>query len=161
MTRAVLYPGDCLATLRTLPAGVARCCVTSPPYFGLRDYGVPGQIGLESSPTEFVARLVEVFREVRRVLADDGTLWLNLGDSYVSAPQGPDLSSCGLDGTRRNMAESRRLAGSFRRDRREVGGTKHRRGGDLPAKNLLGIPWRVAFALQEDGWFLRSDIIWH
>ena len=162
MSRAVIHAGDCLAALCRLPDGVARCCVTSPPYFGLRDYGMEGQLGLEDSPAAYVARLVEVFREVRRVLAEDGTLWLNLGDSYVSAPQGPDLSSVGLEGSRHNQRESRRVAGSFRRDRAEVGMVKHRRDvGGLKPKNLLGIPWRVAFALQEDGWFLRSDIIWH
>jgi site-specific DNA-methyltransferase (adenine-specific) len=103
--------GDARAKLRTLPAESVDCCVTSPPYFGLRDYGVAGQIGLEKTPDAFVASLVEVFREVRRVLKPEGTCWLNLGDSYA-------------------------------------------------AKSLVGIPWRVAFALQADGWYLRSDIIW-
>ncbi len=118
---ASLYLGDCLAVLRALPDGAARCCVTSPPYWGLRDYGVAGQLGIESTPAEYVARMVEVFAEVRRVLAEDGTLWLNLGDSYTSGGH--------TDG--------------------------------LGPKQLVGIPWRVAFALQADGWYLRSDIIWH
>jgi DNA modification methylase len=105
--------GDCIESMRGLPDQSVHTCVTSPPYFGLRDYGMPGQIGLEDTPEAFVARLVDVFREVRRVLRDDGTLWLNLGDSFAKD------------------------------------------------KNILGIPWRVAFALQANGWYLRQDIIWH
>lgn len=105
--------GDCLDLLRQMPDTSAHCCITSPPYYFLRDYGVDGQIGLEESPVEFVARLVEVFREVRRVLRDDGTCWVNMGDSYR------------LD------------------------------------KQLTGMPWRLALALQDDGWYLRQDIIWH
>lgn len=111
MTLTILV-GDCVASMRTLDAGSVHCAVTSPPYWGLRDYGHEGQIGLERTPDAYVARMVEVFREVRRVLRDDGTLWLNLGDTIV-------------------------------------------------AKQLQGIPWRVAFALQADGWYLRSEIIWH
>jgi len=141
--------GDCLGLLREMPAGSVRCCVTSPPYWGLRDYGHGGQIGLEPTPEEYVARLVEVFREVRRVLADDGTLWLNLGDSYVGtsgAGTRVDHTNTGGAGTRSTSA---RPAGM-------------RPGADNPlkAKDLVGIPWRVAFALQADGWYLRSDIIW-
>jgi DNA modification methylase len=141
--------GDCLEVLRTIPDGSARMCVTSPPYYGLRDYGADGQIGLEATPDAFIAKMVEVFREVRRVLADDGTLWLNLGDSYAATgksgggDQGKRWEECGAD-------------------------TSGPRGGKWsPApdgykpKDLLGIPWRVAFALQADGWYLRSDIIWH
>jgi DNA modification methylase len=105
--------GDCRAMLATLPAESVQTCVTSPPYWGLRDYGHAGQLGLEKTPEEYVARMVEVFREVRRVLRPDGTLWLNLGDTY---------------------------------------------GAD---KQLSGIPWRVAFALQSDGWVLRCDVVWH
>jgi DNA modification methylase len=108
-----IIQGDCIEGLRTLPDASVHCCVTSPPYWGLRDYGHDGQIGLEATPEAYVARMVEVFREVRRVLRDDGTLWLNLGDTYGSG------------------------------------------------KQLKGIPWRVAFALQADGWWLRQDIIWH
>ena len=110
--RNEIYSGDVIETLRSLPEGFIHTCVTSPPYWGLRDYGVPGQIGLEPTPEEYVEKMVLVFREVWRVLRDDGTLWLNLGDSYG------------------------------------------------PGKQLMGIPWRVAFALQNDGWVLRSDIIW-
>lgn len=139
-----LYHGDAREVLAGMPEQSVDCIVTSPPYFGLRDYGVDGQIGAEISPAEFVAALVAVFREARRVLADDGTLWLNLGDSYQS--------SGGMEGVGPNAK-----VGSAKRQ--AVGRTRPRSG--LPAKNLLGIPWRVAFALQEDGWILRNDIIWH
>lgn len=119
-----------------------QTCVTSPPYFGLRDYGVDGQIGLEQTPDAYVAQLVAVFREVWRVLRDDGTLWLNLGDSYASA------WSCNRRSTIGNEAPAY--------DERV-----NRLSGGLKEKDLIGIPWRVAFALQADGWYLRSDIIWH
>lgn len=109
----LVLTGDCRTSMRCLPSQSVNCCVTSPPYFGLRDYGVDGQIGLEQTPGEFVAELVDVFREVRRVLRDDGTLWVNIGDSYGKG------------------------------------------------KQLLGVPWRLALALQGDGWVLRQDIIWH
>lgn len=117
--------GEALAMLRTLRTRSVQMCVTSPPYWGLRNYGVEGQLGLESTPEAYVVRLVEIFREVRRVLKDDGTLWLNLGDCY-----------CGS------------------------GGVNSRTGLGLKPKDLCGIPWHVAFALQADGWYLRSDIIW-
>jgi len=133
---------DVIDGLRSLPDQSVQCCVTSPPYWGLRDYGVEGQIGLEPSPEEYVARLVEVFREVRRVLRDDGTLWLNLGDSYNgSGGAGGDYGPKGLK------------AGQPKYPGRHI--------QSLKPKDLVGIPWRVAFALQEDGWYLRSDIIWH
>lgn len=138
-----LYHGDAVATLAEMESGSVDCIVTSPPYFALRDYGVDGQIGAEPSPQEFVAALVDVFREARRVLADDGTLWVNLGDSYQS--------SGGMEGVGPNAK-----VGSTKRQ--ATGRTRPRSG--LPAKNLLGIPWRVAFALQDDGWILRNDIIW-
>lgn len=138
-----LYHGDAATVLASLPDGSADCIVTSPPYLGLRDYGIAGQIGAEPSPAEYVTALMEVFRETRRVLADDGTLWVNLGDSYVhkkaSGPQGRD----GERATRTFTADG---AGGW---------------SGLPDKNLLGIPWRAAFALQDDGWILRNDIIWH
>ena len=134
--------GDAVAMLRTLNDGTVNTCVTSPPYFGLRDYGVAGQIGLEPTPDQYVSKMVEVFREVRRVLRDDGTLWLNLGDSYGST--GGNIYEC---------SGTPELAN---------GGINFvRPGGDQRPKNLLGIPWRVAFALQADGWYLRQDIIWH
>jgi DNA modification methylase len=133
--------------------------VTSPPYFGLRDYGHVGQIGLEDTPAAFVAQMVEVFREVRRVLRDDGTLWLNLGDSYASSPPGNTTkgvsSKSGLNGV--NGA-----SGKYR-ETLEAGHATKRDTSRLPGlkpKDLIGIPWRVAFALQADGWYLRQDIIW-
>lgn len=138
-----LYQGDAADVLSQLEAGSVDCIVTSPPYFGLRDYGVDGQLGAEDTPSAFVERLVGVFRESRRVLADGGTLWLNLGDSYQS--------SGGMEGVGPNAQ-----VGSTRRQ--ATGRTRPRSG--LPPKNLIGIPWRVAFALQDDGWVLRNDIIW-
>jgi DNA modification methylase len=137
--------GDVRERLRDLPDGSVQTCVTSPPYWGLRDYGVAGQIGLEGTPEAFVAALVSVFREVRRVLADDGTVWLNLGDSYSSqgGPE-PAQTKWQVDGASatQNAGQSRKVANG------------------LKPKDLCGIPWRVAFALQADGWYLRSDIIW-
>ena len=118
-----ILQGDALCALKTLTSCSAHCCVTSPPYFGLRDYGVPGQLGLERSPAEYIQSMVSVFMEVYRVLRNDGTLWLNIGDSY---------------------------AGS---------GKRYKEAG-LKEKDLIGIPWRVAFALQKAGWYLRQDIIW-
>jgi DNA modification methylase len=152
------HVGDCRALLPAMAAaGVrAQTCVTSPPYFGLRDYGVAGQIGLEASPDEYVEGLVNVFRLVREVLADDGTLWLNLGDSYSGHASGAPQSRVGERSTLRGNGHTGggpKLK-SVPRPRRGVGpGTK--------SKDLLGIPWRVAFALQADGWWLRSDVVWH
>ena len=138
--------GDCLAALQNMPDCSVNCCITSPPYYGLRDYGVDGQIGLEDSPDAYVARLVEVFREVRRTLTDDGTLWLNIGDSYNAHPgQRKTTDAAG------NKQKS--LRGSTAAPLRSVDGLK--------PKDLIGIPWMLAFALRADGWFLRSDIIWH
>lgn len=191
---ATLLTGDAATVLRTLPDGVVRCCVTSPPYWGLRDYGtaqweggdagcshttvrrghgdekqspsagtsrdpirgggcrcgahrIDAQLGLERTPEEYVAGMVAVFREVRRVLADDGTLWLNLGDSYNAA---------GRDG------HGTRIGAKQGTNRASANGSDHNRPSDdaLKPKDLVGIPWRVAFALQADGWYLRSDIIW-
>jgi DNA modification methylase len=123
MTHPRILTGDALETLRTLPAESVHCVVTSPPYYGLRDYGVAGQIGLEPTPEAYVLRLLKVFREVRRVLRGDGTVWLNLGDCYAHLSRRSDHAA-------------------------------------LKSKDLIGIPWRMALALQADGWFLRSDIIW-
>ena len=139
--------GDCLEVLRGLPDGVVQTCVTSPPYYGLRDYGCAGQIGLEATPDAYVARLIDVFREVRRVLRDDGTLWLNLGDSY-KVHNGNRGASQGISGII-NDAVPALPSGS--------GLTVK----DCKPKDLLGIPWMVAFALRADGWWLRQDIIWH
>jgi site-specific DNA-methyltransferase (cytosine-N4-specific) len=151
-----LWHGDSLAVLREMPDASVDCCVTSPPYFGLRDYGVEGQYGLEASPAEYVETMRSVFAEVRRVLADDGTLWLNLGDSYVSKPPGNVRGvsdATGLHGGRTSDAYRDNLAAGHGT---KVDTTKF----GLPEKNLIGIPWRTAFALQDDGWILRSDIIW-
>lgn len=143
---SVLY-GDCRKTLRTLPKGIARCCVTSPPYWGLRDYGHADQLGQEDTPEEYVEALVAVFREVRRLLTSDGTLWLNLGDSYAAA-------SGGAQGKNSHFAGRAAARGGVRITK------KSKVVGDLKPKDLVGIPWMVAFALRSDGWFLRSDIIW-
>ncbi|MFC4727107.1 DNA-methyltransferase [Coralloluteibacterium thermophilus] len=182
----MIHVGNCLDILPTLEAESVQTCITSPPYFGLRDYGVDGQLGLEATPAEFVSAMVAVFREVRRVLRDDGTLWLNLGDSYAGSGRG-GMSGGGastLQGGRDSQAQAPRSD-------REVSSAQRMhcpavRGSRLPAglhesqrqagaigrawvpppaglkqKDLIGIPWRVAFALQEDGWYLRQDIIWH
>jgi DNA modification methylase len=143
--------GDCRSLLRAMPEASAHCCVTSPPYFGLRDYGVAGQIGLEPTPDAFVAEMVAVFREVRRVLRDDGTLWLNLGDSYAGTGKtggGAQGARTGADGAGAGSPNGK-------------GTWWSPRGTGLKVKDLIGIPWRVAFALQADGWWLRSSIIWH
>lgn len=150
--------GDCLDTLKTLPEQSVHTCVTSPPYFGLRDYGVDGQIGLEPTPDEFVQALVEVFREVRRVLRDDGTVWLNLGDSY-SAGNGSRSSQPQTNITSVNGVPVRMARGATPSDARANLSTTF--AGMPKPKDLIGIPWRVAFALQADGWYLRQDIIWH
>lgn len=149
-----VYQGDCLVVLSGLPAVSVNCCVTSPPYWGLRDYGHGAQIGLESTPEEYVAKMVAVFREVRRVLRDDGTLWLNIGDSYNNY---------------RPMSKNDDRAHSFGGDRNverglpdnNIGTKRGTKQAGLKEKDLVGIPWRVAFALQADGWYLRQDLIWH
>jgi len=160
MTITILT-GCCIPLLQTLPDQSIHTCVTSPPYWGLRDYGVAGQLGLEQSPAEYVAQMVAVFREVRRVLRDDGTLWLNLGDSYATrggANQTPQMGDIFLRRERGKsvISRSKRLP---RGDGRWGGGNSPAVGSVKP-KDLIGIPWRVAFALQDDGWYLRSDIIW-
>ncbi|WP_195173509.1 DNA methyltransferase [Mycobacteroides abscessus] len=140
-----LHHGDALDVAKALPDGSADCIVTSPPYFGLRDYGEPGQYGLEDSPAEYVENMRALFAELRRVLADDGTLWLNLGDSYYSGRGNPGPNA----DDRKNVTR----CGWVRPvDRTGQGWAK--------PKDLLGIPWRVAFALQDDGWTLRNDVIW-
>ena len=147
-----LYHGDCLSVLREMPAQSVNCCVTSPPYFGLRDYGSDGQYGLEDSPAAYVETMRLVFSEVHRVLEDDGTLWLNLGDSYANGGgSGPPSAASTLwgNGHRGGGAKLRSPAMST-----------PRRADGVPSKNLLGIPWRVAFALQDAGWILRQEIIW-
>jgi DNA modification methylase len=138
--------GDALAKLAELPAASVHCCVTSPPYFGLRDYGCEGQIGLEATPDAYVAELVAVFREVRRVLRDDGTLWLNIGDSYASGGGNTAMTGGKSD-------PARGLAMGF-------GSLKRGIPIGLKPKDIIGIPWMLAFALRADGWYLRQDIIW-
>ena len=157
-----LYRGDALEVLTTLPGDSIDCCITSPPYFGLRDYGEPGQYGLESTPAEYVETMRSLFAEVRRVLADDGTLWLNLGDSYAqtSTASGVAAESKTL-GIRADGTDSLGDPGRIRAQARQRMGTTRRLQPDVGPKNLLGIPWRVAFALQGDGWILRNAIIWH
>lgn len=210
----MIHNGDALSVLRTLPDASANCCITSPPYYGLRDYGLPaliwddpggcehiwldesiktevgrgnwaqatngrgevqgdiaefrepiratavrgscsicgawrGSLGLEPNPTLFVEHIVQVFREVRRVLRDDGTLWLNLGDSYNNAP-----------GQRKQGVERNDVAGWKQQTNTGCLTIGSRNVANLKPKDLIGIPWRVAFALQADGWWLRSDIIW-
>jgi site-specific DNA-methyltransferase (adenine-specific) len=143
--------GDCIDMMRTLPDKSVNTCVTSPPYFGLRDYGVEGQIGLEETPAAFIARLVEVFREVRRVLRDDGTAWVNMGDSYAGSwgAHGRDDMGVGV-----STISQRQVMASQRKGK----ATTH---AEYKPKDLMGMPWRLAFALQDDGWYLRQDIIWH
>lgn len=136
-----IIQGDCIETLKNLPDGIVNTCVTSPPYFGLRDYGHEGQIGLEETPEAYVQKLVDLFREVKRVLKDDGTLWLNLGDSYNGAKRG---------NTEVNKNPNA-VSDTF--EKKLWKGAK--------PKDLIGIPWMVAFALRADGWYLRQDIIWH
>lgn len=140
--------GDAIEAMRTLSAENVHCVVTSPPYWGLRDYGAAGQIGLEQSPEDYVSRLVAVFSEVRRVLRGDGVLWLNLGDSYAAGGKGGGGSF---------MAERRDAAWQHRS---EINGWRSAPEG-YKAKDLVGIPWMVAFALRADGWYLRSETIWH
>jgi DNA modification methylase len=167
-----LIQGDALTILKTLPDKYINCCVTSPPYWNLRDYeilpsewaevtyspmaGLPrirvpkwtGCLGLEPTPEMFVGHIVEIFREVRRVLRDDGTLWLNFGDCYTPSAPGTMGDNIHIDGTKEATKRARKIM----RPQIPEG---------LKPKNLVGIPWRVAFALQADGWYLRSDIIWH
>ena len=143
--------GDCIESMRTLQDQSIHTCVTSPPYFGLRDYGMAGQIGLEETPAEFIARLVEVFREVRRVLRNDGTLWVNMGDTYASIAGG--YAPGGSAGKHDMVSQATR--GAVLRGKRRAPPT------GLKQKDLMGVPWRLAFALQDDGWYLRQDIIWH
>lgn len=139
------YLGDSLEIIKTFPDGCIDCVVTSPPYYGLRDYGVDGQIGLEETPGDYIQRLVELFREIRRCLKDDGTIWVNLGDSYAhtgfAGSGGISKVQCGNPGS------------YFKTEKRFDFGCK--------PKDLVGIPWMFAFAMRDDGWFLRQDIIWH
>jgi DNA modification methylase len=154
----MIYQGDCLDILPTLEANTIQCCVTSPPYYGLRDYGCEGQIGLEATPEAYVEKMVAVFREVRRVLADDGTLWLNIGDSYAAQRGGTYQPAETLAGGKHGKTDD---GSNVNRDRHDgYNPTRNASSIGLKHKDLIGIPWRVAFALQADGWYLRQDIIW-
>ena len=140
-----IYQGDVLDVLRGWPDGFVQCVVTSPPYWGLRDYGVEGQLGLEKTPEEYTEKMVEIFREVKRVLRDDGTLWLNMGDCYNSPNTHSGMADKVDWGIQRVLDRGANTPGIT---------------GTLKPKDLIGQPWRIAFALQADGWYLRSDIIW-
>lgn len=163
------YVGDCRALLRELPDACVQTVVTSPPYWGLRDYGLDGQIGLEATPELYVDALLGVFREVWRVLRKDGTLWVNLGDCYAGSGRGGYTGERStIEGSKNGQDQSRRARGSqlaagLHEAVRRAGGvsrvwTKPPPG--LKAKDLIGVPWRAAFALRDDGWWLRQDIIW-
>lgn len=141
----ILYNGNCLEILKLLPNESINCCITSPPYWGLRDYGHNKQIGIEKTPDEYVSKMVSVFAEVKRVLKPEGTLWLNLGDSYVGTGAKGDYKDPKNPNGRNSQKEK----------------AKNNKVEMLKSKDLVGIPWRVAFALQSDGWYLRQDIIWH
>ena len=148
MTKDTILLGDALEVLRGMLDESVHCCITSPPYWGLRDYGIGGQLGLEKTPEEYVAKMVNVFREVRRVLRNDGTLWLNLGDSYAGGAR--------RWGGYENMPNCKQTTNPGSHGQ----GVSKPVPNGLKPKDLVGIPWRVAFALQADGWYLRSDIIW-
>lgn len=146
-----VYHGDALSVLRELPSESVHCVVTSPPYWGLRDYGVEGQLGLEATPEEYVSKMIEVFREVRSVLRDDGTLWLNMGDSYATGACSGRSMGGDCFGKQNEVIDS----GSYPKcqpNRMPLEGLK--------PKDLCGIPWMLAFALRADGWYLRQDIVW-
>lgn len=153
--------GDCRETMRRWAAdGVkVQTCVTSPPYFGLRDYGHDGQIGLEQTPEQYISAMVEVFRCVRDVLADDGTLWVNIGDSYAAQRGGTHMPAQTVAGGVGGKGDDK----AFRGMGDEKRGAAHRNASaiGLKHKDLIGIPWMLAFALRADGWYLRQDIIWH
>lgn len=146
----MIYNGDAVEILKTMPDKSVHCCVTSPPYYGLRDYGVDGQIGLEETPDAFIAKLVAVFSEVKRVLMDDGTLWLNIGDSYSGSGKGAATHQ--ENAQKYKQGSSKGLLGASNAALKQDTGCK--------PKDLIGIPWMLAFALRADGWYLRQDIIW-
>jgi DNA modification methylase len=162
----LIQVGDTRSILKTWPSNTFHCCVTSPPYFGLRDYGMSGQIGLEQTPEQFVAELVSVFREVKRVLRDDGTLWLNLGDSYAGSGRGGKPDAGTKQGTNKG---SQTVGVLYGREQESAEAERARMKSQnaalystgIKSKDLIGIPWMVAFALRADGWYLRQDIIWH
>ena len=136
-----IYQGDSLGVLKTLEENTIDCCVTSPPYYALRDYGVDGQIGLEETPEKYIERLTNVFKEVYRVLKPNGTMWLNIGDSYAGNCSVTSTGRCGMGKPRERI--------------------DHRVFDGIKPKDLIGIPWMLAFSLRNAGWYLRQDIIWH
>lgn len=154
-----VYCGDALQVLKTFPAGEIDCCVTSPPYYGLRDYGVEGQLGLEETPEEYIDKMVEIFNEVKRVLKDDGTLWLNIGDSYAAQRSGTHQPAETLAGGTHGKTDDGDIVNRGRG--RGYNPTRNASAIGLKHKDLIGIPWMLAFALRNDGWYLRQDIIWH
>lgn len=159
MTTRIIV-GDALERLREMPDQSVHCIVTSPPYYGVRDYGCDGQIGLEQTPGEFVARLVEVFGEARRVLRDDGVLWINIGDSYAGSGKGGSPIE-GKQATNRGSQSVGCLYETGRTAREAaVTNVTRRTFDEIKAKDLIGIPWMLAFALRDDGWWLRGDQIW-
>ena len=146
----IIQFGDCFEIMCQWPAGFVQTCITSPPYFGLRDYGHPEQLGLENTVEDYIAALIKVFREVRRVLRDSGTLWLNIGDSYAGSSKRRNVEQS-YQGGCKQVSNKGAALGSF---------VKTKAPGCKP-KDLIGIPWMLAFALRADGWYLRQDIIWH
>jgi len=158
--RNTILQGDALEVLKTLSSNSVQCCITSPPYYGLRDYGVPGQIGLEDTPDAYISMLVEVFREVRRVLRDDGTLWVNIGDSYAGS--WGNYAPGGIKGVQRSRTEEgERWERKAYQDTKFLPPTARAREMGLKPKDLIGIPWLLAFALRADGWYLRQELIWN
>ena len=149
MSAVEVIVGDALDALEMMPSGSVRCCVTSPPYYGLRDYGHEGQIGLEETPDEYIKAMVEVFRCVWDVLEDDGTLWLNIGDSYYNYRPG------------KGQALVKQTVANNDQDLPQTCARRGNKLDGLKEKDLIGIPWMLAFALRADGWYLRQDIIWH
>ena len=147
----IIYIGDALTCLKQMPDESVNCCVTSPPYYGLRDYGVDGQLGNENTPEEYISKMVEIFTEVNRVLKKDGTLWLNIGDSYAGSNQGK-----GTKNLNKKQASNTGTQYMISVDKPMLAKVK----GCKP-KDLIGIPWMLAFALRDSGWYLRQDIIWH
>lgn len=154
-----IYQGDCLNILKTFPDNFLDCCITSPPYYGLRDYGCEGQIGLEETPEIYIKKLVDVFHEIKRCLKDDGTLWVNIGDSYAAQRGGTHQPAETLAGGKHGYTDDGETVNRGRE--KGYNPTRNASAIGLKHKDLIGIPWMLAFALRDDGWYLRQDIIWH
>ncbi len=152
MTTNTVYCGSSLEVLRGLPSCSVNMCVTSPPYYGLRDYGVDGQIGVEATPEEYIWSLTDIFHEVKRVLCDDGTLWLNIADSYAGSGKGA---------WSKPIADRNKCKNTYLLDTDNEAAKMPNVWDGIKPKDMIGIPWMLAFALRNDGWYLRSDIIWH